>query len=196
MLLGHHGRRRRSADRREGGRVDQHLDATTDMAAQQLVDLVRYINGELSTGQITNGTYIQNWAVGGQAQRRRWAADAVARRGRQAPRRPSGLDEHVTEFDALTATAPPARDPARCCRPARRRSLDVDARNDIASPGRRRQLAVDAWPGARQRPRDPAHQPGDARSWRRLPPNVSPAGAVGRPASRRWRSTTRWCARA
>jgi hypothetical protein len=33
----------------------------TDIAAQGLVDLVRYMNGELSTDQITNGEYVRDW---------------------------------------------------------------------------------------------------------------------------------------
>lgn len=34
----------------------------TDIAAQSLVDLVRYANGELKTSDITNGNYINDWA--------------------------------------------------------------------------------------------------------------------------------------
>ncbi len=33
----------------------------TDLASQSLVDLVKYMNGEISTADITNGTYINNW---------------------------------------------------------------------------------------------------------------------------------------
>jgi hypothetical protein len=36
--------------------------AVTDIASQQLVDLVKYVNGELSVTDITNGKYIDNWA--------------------------------------------------------------------------------------------------------------------------------------
>jgi hypothetical protein len=36
--------------------------AVTDIASQSLVDLVRYANGELTTADITNGTYVTNWA--------------------------------------------------------------------------------------------------------------------------------------
>ncbi len=36
--------------------------AVTDLASQSLVDLVRYANGELTTADITNGTYITDWA--------------------------------------------------------------------------------------------------------------------------------------
>jgi len=35
----------------------------TDIATQQLVDLVRYMNKELSTEEITNGKYIRDWAA-------------------------------------------------------------------------------------------------------------------------------------
>jgi len=34
----------------------------TDSAAQQLVDIVRYINGEIPTSEITDGKYIRDWA--------------------------------------------------------------------------------------------------------------------------------------
>ncbi len=40
--------------------------AVTDIASQSLVDLVRYMNGELTTAQITNGTYISQWAQAAQ----------------------------------------------------------------------------------------------------------------------------------
>jgi hypothetical protein len=40
--------------------------AVTDIAAQSLVDLVRYANGELTTADITNGTYINNWVQAAQ----------------------------------------------------------------------------------------------------------------------------------
>ena len=35
----------------------------TDLAAQGVVDLVRYANGELKTDEITNGNYIRDWAT-------------------------------------------------------------------------------------------------------------------------------------
>jgi hypothetical protein len=38
----------------------------TDIASQGLVDLVKYINGELKTSDITEGTYITNWAKAAQ----------------------------------------------------------------------------------------------------------------------------------
>ena len=38
----------------------------TDVASQSLVDLVKYINGDLKTGDITDGTYITNWAKASQ----------------------------------------------------------------------------------------------------------------------------------
>jgi hypothetical protein len=38
----------------------------TDIASQGLVDLVKYINGELKTADITEGTYITNWAKAAQ----------------------------------------------------------------------------------------------------------------------------------
>jgi hypothetical protein len=38
----------------------------TDIASQGLVDIVRYVNGELKTSDITEGTYITNWAQAAQ----------------------------------------------------------------------------------------------------------------------------------
>ncbi|APR80315.1 Hypothetical protein A7982_05662 [Minicystis rosea] len=38
----------------------------TDIASQGLVDLIRYMNGELKTADITEGTYITNWAKAAQ----------------------------------------------------------------------------------------------------------------------------------
>ncbi|KYF97193.1 hypothetical protein BE20_39495 [Sorangium cellulosum] len=39
----------------------------TDLAAQGLVDLVRYINGEISTSEVTEGKYIRDWAQASRA---------------------------------------------------------------------------------------------------------------------------------
>jgi hypothetical protein len=103
----------------------------TDLAAQSLVDLVRYTNGELSTQQITNGTYVRDWA-------------AAARLGT------SGAFPTMSkaEIDARIASAT-ASDPELVARmnakelpgeiravlnAGKARVLDVEARSDVASP--------------------------------------------------------------
>src|SRR5262249_61181525 len=47
-----------------GEKVDASINIwshVTDLAAQSLTDLVRYINGELPLEKVTNGKYIHDW---------------------------------------------------------------------------------------------------------------------------------------
>jgi hypothetical protein len=105
--------------------------ATTDLAAQQLVDLVRYANGELSTAQITNGTYVQNWVAGaklsGGGGLPTLPLDDVNRRLAST----TGLD--IADYQALTA-APPAPAVQAMLDAGKQVALDVQLRNDVASP--------------------------------------------------------------
>ena len=105
--------------------------ATTDLAAQQLVDLVRYANGELSTPQITNGTYIQNWVAGaklsGGGGLPTLPLDDVNRRLAGT----TGMD--IGSFQSLTA-AKPAPEVQAMLDAGKATALDVQVRNDIASP--------------------------------------------------------------
>ena len=48
-----------------GEKVEASINVWThvnELAAQQLVDISRYIKGELSTADVTDGTYVQDWA--------------------------------------------------------------------------------------------------------------------------------------
>ena len=107
--------------------------AVTDTAAQSLVDMVRYINGELTTAQITNGTYVQNWA-----------AAAKLGAGQSLPTMPRAeIDKRLassstldaTRFAALAASTPSPEIRASLAA-ARVQAGDVQARNDIPSPSR------------------------------------------------------------
>ena len=106
--------------------------AVTDLAAQQLVDLVRYINGEIPTAQITNGTYIQSW-VG--------AAKLGA--GRELPtmsrteidrRLAASTTLALPDFQALAA-ATPGPEVQAAIDAGKAAALDVQTSNQVASPG-------------------------------------------------------------
>lgn len=48
-----------------GEKVEASINVWThvnELAAQQMVDIARYIKGELSTADVTDGTYVANWA--------------------------------------------------------------------------------------------------------------------------------------
>ncbi|HMF44374.1 MAG TPA: hypothetical protein VKQ32_27060, partial [Polyangia bacterium] len=105
--------------------------ATTDLAAQQLVDIVRYMNGEIGTDQITNGSYIEGWAAaarlgagGGLPQ---LSKDEISRRLAGI----ANLDRRG--FDTLTA-APPGPEVQSVLAAGKSAALDVECRNDVASP--------------------------------------------------------------
>jgi hypothetical protein len=106
--------------------------ATTDLAAQQLVDMVRYMNGEIGTDQITNGSYIQNWAgaarLGAAGGLPRLSKDDIA--GRLAGI--ANLDRQ--SFGALTA-APAGPELQAVLAAGKAAALDAECRNDVASPG-------------------------------------------------------------
>jgi hypothetical protein len=104
--------------------------ATTDLAAQQLVDLVRYANGELSTAQITNGTYIQDWVAAaklGASGLPTLPRDDIARRLAGT----AGMD--INSFEAL-ASATPGPEIRAALDTGKATALDVQTRNDISSP--------------------------------------------------------------
>jgi hypothetical protein len=105
---------------------------TTDIAAQQLVDLVRYVNGELSTADVTNGTNVQGWA----------SAARLASGGGMPTLSRAEISKRLaasTKLDAKAFGALAASRPAPELRAAldvmKAQAMDVEARNDIASPG-------------------------------------------------------------
>jgi hypothetical protein len=96
-----------------------------------LVDIVRYMNGEIATSDITNGTYIQDWA----AAARLGAGGALPTLPKQEiSRRLAGIANlDRPSFDALTS-APPGPELAAALAIGKATALDVECRNDIASP--------------------------------------------------------------
>ncbi|HVR63258.1 MAG TPA: zinc-dependent metalloprotease [Polyangia bacterium] len=105
--------------------------AVTDGAAQSLVDMVRYINGEITTDQITNGTYVQDWAAGA----RLGASGALpAMSAREIDQRlASGSALEPAQFRALAKSTPGPQIQA-VLDAGRAQVADVQARNDVASP--------------------------------------------------------------
>jgi hypothetical protein len=103
----------------------------TDLAAQQLVDLVRYANGELATGDITNGKYVRDFAT----------AAKLSAKGSLPTLSKADITQRLSaasallpkDFEQLTAKAPPEEVQA-VLRTGMARALDVQARNDVASP--------------------------------------------------------------
>ena len=88
----------------------------TDIVGQSLVDLVRYTNGELTTADITNGTYIDNWAKAAKL-----AADGAA--------------PTMTLGSRSTSVARPAS-PASSPRPTRLPAKKLAAQDDRGSSTR------------------------------------------------------------
>ena len=103
----------------------------TDLAAQQLVDLVRYVNGELTTEQITNGAYVRDWA--GASRLGSGAGLPLYSNSEIVARLAGGTKLDPTAFDALTrgARLPEVR---KFEAAGKARALDVQARSDVASP--------------------------------------------------------------
>jgi hypothetical protein len=103
----------------------------TDIAAQGLVDLVRYTNGELSTEEITNGKYVRDWA----------GAARLGANGAFPTLSKAELDARVaaaTHTDREIVGRINERElPGELknvLHAAKARVLDVEARSDVASP--------------------------------------------------------------
>jgi hypothetical protein len=106
--------------------------AVTDQAAQALVDLVRYANGEIPTSAVTNAQYIDNWVAGSHL-----AAGAglpTMSRAEVNQRLAGGSALDLGKFTALY-NAPVGQDVQAVLQAGRARVADVQARNDLPSPG-------------------------------------------------------------
>jgi hypothetical protein len=116
-------------------------DHVTDLATQGLVDLVRYMNGELQTSDITNGDYIREWgkatdlAGKGQTMSKAQVNDRVASTARvdakafqavAAQKMPEELRLAVAETEKLVADA------AVSSTVASQKSLEAKARMELA----------------------------------------------------------------
>jgi len=112
---------------------------TTDIAAQQVVDMVRYINGELSTADITNGSYVQGWASA--AKLSSGGGLPTLSRAEISKRLAAGTKLDAKAFDALSASQPGPE--LRAALDAMKaQAQDVQARNDIASPSQAKVAAT------------------------------------------------------
>jgi hypothetical protein len=113
--------------------------ATTDRAAQSLVDIVRYINGELTTDQITNGTYIRDWADGAKLS----ATGGLPTMTKdEVSRRLAGATNVGLAAFQTYAAATPSADLRAVLNQGQATALDVQARNDVASPGQAKLAAT------------------------------------------------------
>jgi hypothetical protein len=104
----------------------------TDMASQTLVDLVRYVNGELQTASITNGQYVANYA----------AAIKLASGGALPTLTQTQINERLASTTSLDPTSfaklmqsTPSADVQNIMAAGKARVLDVVASADVPSPG-------------------------------------------------------------
>lgn len=103
----------------------------TDLASQQLVDIVRYVNGELPTAEVTEGKYIRDWAqaskLAGGGQGATMSRDEVTSRIASATKLEAADFKQILEHDT------PARIKA-LLKPAKARLDDVAVQGDLPSP--------------------------------------------------------------
>lgn len=107
--------------------------SVTDVAAQQLVDIVRYTNGELPTNVVTEGTYIRDWvrATGLEAPP---SASGPRMSREEVNARLAGV-ARVSAAELATRTAREPLPELKKLMVAQNRELaDVATRRDIASP--------------------------------------------------------------
>ncbi|WP_437903229.1 zinc-dependent metalloprotease [Sorangium sp. So ce327] len=103
----------------------------TDSAAQQLVDLVRYINGEIPTSEITDGKYIRDWA---QASRISGGGQGPTMTKREVTSRLASatkLDPEAYESLVAQGVSPQLK---ALIEPMKAKVADIAVRGDIASP--------------------------------------------------------------
>src|SRR6185503_17840566 len=107
--------------------------ATTDAAAQQLVDMVRYANGEIPTADVTNGDYIRDWAAGAKLASGGGSGLPLLSRSEISSRLGATAKLDGRQLDALTAR-PPLPELRAVLAAGKASALDIESRNDIASP--------------------------------------------------------------
>ncbi len=96
-------------DPRTGEKIHASINIwshVTDLASQGHVDTMRYIKGELSTAEVTNGTYVRDWASAAQAAGGKGAL-ATMDRATVERRKFSAVDGR--DFDNAEAQAHPER---------------------------------------------------------------------------------------
>jgi hypothetical protein len=103
----------------------------TDLAAQQLVDLVRYVNGQVGTEQITNGQYVRDWTAAAKLGGRGGLPTLTKKEVEERLASATTLDRKA--FAELTQ-APQPEEIQAALKVGKARMLDVAARSDVASP--------------------------------------------------------------
>ncbi len=107
--------------------------SVTDVAAQQLVDLVRYTNGELPTAEVTDGTYVRDWVLASQLETPAGASTPRMSRNEVNQRLASATKLAAAAFETMTENAPLPQ--LKTLMHNQNRELsDVGARKDVASP--------------------------------------------------------------
>ncbi|WP_437500620.1 hypothetical protein [Sorangium sp. So ce1099] len=103
----------------------------TDSAAQQLLDLVRYINGELPTSEITEGKYVRDWAqasrISGGGQGPTMTKQEVTSRLASATK----LDPDQYESLVAQGASPQLK---AILKPMKAQVADIAVRGDLPSP--------------------------------------------------------------
>ncbi|WP_437670938.1 hypothetical protein [Sorangium sp. So ce131] len=103
----------------------------TDSAAQQLLDLVRYINGELPTSEITEGKYIRDWA---QASRVAGGGQAPAMTKQEVTSRLASATKLDPEQYKQLVQQGASSQLKAVLKPMKAQLADVAVRSDVASP--------------------------------------------------------------
>lgn len=107
--------------------------SVTDVAAQSLVDIVRYTNGEIPTDEITDGTYVRDWVRAAELETPAGTVGARMSREEVTSRLAS-----ATSLDSATFAAREGAQPLPQIRQVmdvqNRELSEVGARHDFASP--------------------------------------------------------------
>ncbi|HEY3360025.1 MAG TPA: hypothetical protein VGQ83_42635 [Polyangia bacterium] len=103
----------------------------TDVASQGLLDLVRYMNGELKTADITDGKYIREWTAAESAGTS--GANAILSKTQVYDRLAASTVLNGAQLQQAVAT-PLSGQPLAVLQKARKEALDWQARTDVPSP--------------------------------------------------------------
>jgi hypothetical protein len=104
----------------------------TDLASQGLVDLVKYMNGELKTSDITDGTYVLNWAKAAQLGASGAGPTMSKRQINQRIAASTGLDTQA--FEQIQKTGLPAAVRQAIKQVHNEKVMDVAVSSEVGSP--------------------------------------------------------------
>ncbi len=111
----------------------------TDLAAQNLVDLALYANGELETDEVTNGEYVRKWAEAANLSGK--GALPTLPKADIESRLASVSQQDVDAFHKAVTTELPG-DVNALLRQGKHLALDAATRSDVASPALAKQAAA------------------------------------------------------